>query len=78
MRSIEPELVRLILQCPDRVFADTATGYGIAAANVPDRGSNRLMMVAYDELEAEIVAITIHPLEERDIENKQRNGRWVR
>jgi hypothetical protein len=33
-------------------------------------------MAVYDETDDEIVAITIHPLEERDVEVKVRSGRW--
>jgi hypothetical protein len=34
------------------------------------------MMVAFEETEYEIVAVSIHPLDERDVERKIRNGRW--
>jgi hypothetical protein len=34
------------------------------------------MMVAFEETENEIVAVSIHPLDERDVERKVRNGRW--
>jgi hypothetical protein len=34
------------------------------------------MMVAFEETADEIVAVSIHPLDERDVERKIRNGRW--
>jgi hypothetical protein len=34
------------------------------------------MMVAFEETASEIIAVSIHPLDERGIERKIRNGRW--
>jgi hypothetical protein len=34
------------------------------------------MMVAFEDGPDEIVAITIHPLDERDVTVKLQNGRW--
>jgi hypothetical protein len=36
------------------------------------------MMVAFEETDEEVVAITIHPLSQPDVDAKVRNGRWVR
>jgi hypothetical protein len=33
--------------------------------------------VAFEETEGEIVAVTIYPLDERDVARKIRNGRWI-
>jgi hypothetical protein len=35
------------------------------------------MMVAFEETESEIVAVSIHPLHERDIDRNISNGRWI-
>jgi hypothetical protein len=35
------------------------------------------MMVVFEETESEIVVVSIHPLEERDVERKISNGRWI-
>jgi len=29
-----------------------------------------------EEIESEIIAVSVHPLDERDVERKVRNGRW--
>ena len=55
---------------------DTVTGYQIALATVTYRGSDRPMMVAFEEDPDEIVAITIHPLDERSVTLKVQSGRW--
>jgi hypothetical protein len=34
------------------------------------------MIVAFEETESEIVAVSVRPLEERDVERKVRHGRW--
>jgi hypothetical protein len=33
-------------------------------------------MVVFEETENEIVAVSVHPLGERDVERKMSNGRW--
>ncbi len=58
------------------MFRDTATGYQIAVAKALYLGGEYLMMVAF-EVEGDVAtAITIHPLDERDMEAKVRSGRW--
>jgi hypothetical protein len=77
IRHIERDWPEHIIRQAERRFTDTATGYRIAVATVAYRGSNHLMMVAFEETDNEIVAVSIHPLDERDIERKIRNGRWT-
>jgi len=43
---------------------------------VPYRENDHLMMAVYDEHDDEIVAITVHPLNEKDVDLKLRSGRW--
>ena len=81
---LEDRLVIRHRDLPERIireaelsFTDTATGYRIAVATVAYRGANHLMMVAFEETESEIVAVSIHPLNERDVDRKIRNGRWI-
>ena len=45
-------------------------------ATVVYRGTDHLMMVVLEETEHEIIAVSVHPLDERDVERKVRNGRW--
>lgn len=76
LRQIDQHLPEQIIRHPDRVVEDTATGYRIALATMTYRGSDHLMMVAFEESPDEIVAITIHPLDERDVTLKLQSGRW--
>jgi hypothetical protein len=77
IRHIGRDLPERIIREAERSFTDTATGYRIAVATVAYRGANHLMMVAFEETESELVAVSIHPLDERDVDRKIRNGRWI-
>ena len=77
LRHIERDLPERIIRNAQRTFADTATGYRIAVATVVYRAADHLMMVAFEETASEIVAVSVHPLEERDVERKVRSGRWT-
>lgn len=76
LRQIDEALPRQIIERPDRLFRDTATGYRIAVSKKEYLGSEHLMMVAFEIEGGVATAITIHPLEERDVEMKLRAGRW--
>lgn len=76
LRHIERGLPEHIIHEAQRSFTDTATGYRIAVATVVYRGADHLMMVVLEETESEIVAVSVHPLEERDVARKISNGRW--
>jgi hypothetical protein len=77
IRHIGRDLPNRIIRAAERSVTDTATGYRIAVATVAYRGANHLMMVAFEETESEIVAVSIHPLDERDVERTIRHGRWI-
>jgi len=77
IRHIGRDLPERIIREAEQRFTDTAIGYRIAVATVAYRGADHLMMVAFEETESEIVAVSIHPLNERDVDRKIRNGRWI-
>jgi hypothetical protein len=77
LRHIGRDVLERIIRQAERTFTDTATGYRIAVATVAYRDVNHLMMIVFEETESEIVAVSIHPLDERDVERKIRNGRWI-
>ena len=77
LRHIGRDVPERIIRQAERTFTDTATGYRIAVATVAYRGVNHLMMVVFEETESEVVAVSIHPLDERDVDRKIRNGRWI-
>ena len=77
LRQIDRGLPAKVIREAQGEYLDTETGYRIALAEVPYRKGRHLMMVAFDEVGEEITAITIHPLEERDVESKLKTGRWT-
>jgi hypothetical protein len=77
LRHIGRDVPERIIRQAERTFTDTATGYRIAVATVAYRGVNHLTMVVFEETESEVVAVSIHPLDERDIDRKIRNSRWI-
>jgi nitrogenase molybdenum-iron protein alpha/beta subunit len=77
IRHIGRELPERIIREAERSFTDTATGYRIAVATVAYRGAHHLLMVAVEDTASEIVAVSLHPLDERDVERKISNGRWI-
>ncbi len=77
LRRIEKDLPERVIREAERRFTDTGPGYRIAVATVAYRGASHLMMVVFEETESEIVAVSIHPRNERDVERKVGNGRWV-
>ena len=78
LRRIERDLPKQVLREAEQIFLDRATGYRIAVATVFYRDRQRLMMVAFEETDREIIAVTAHPLDEADVEGKVKGGRWVR
>ena len=74
LRGIAHELPTRIIQDAERVFSDTETGYKVVVAPGPFRGGTHLMMVVFEEREDEIVAVTIHPLDSKNIDAKFRSG----
>jgi nitrogenase molybdenum-iron protein alpha/beta subunit len=77
IRNVASDLPERIIREAERNFTDTSTGYRVAVAMAVYRGADHLMMVVFEETGCEIVAVSIHPLEERDVERKIRNGRWI-
>ena len=75
-REIGEELPQETIRGAEQYLDDTATGYRIAVARKIYLGRPRLMMVAFEENENEIVAVTIHPMDDGDLEAKLRSGRW--
>jgi hypothetical protein len=64
---IERALPERIIREAQRSFTDMATGYSIAVMTAVYCGADHLMMVAFEETESEIVAVSVHSLDERDV-----------
>ncbi|MCG3196066.1 MAG: hypothetical protein GHCLOJNM_00537 [bacterium] len=77
LRDIPPNLPIEIIRYPMWTFHNTGTGYEIAVAEGVLGRKRKILMVAYEETAAEIVAITVHLLDEEDIRRRIQSGRWL-
>jgi len=55
-----------------------ATGHKIAVFRLEYSGSEREMMIAYDEFEDRIEIVTVHPLKWMQKQQRIKTKRWVR
>jgi hypothetical protein len=78
LRGFPEELPRAIFREPDRRYRDTETGHLIAVKRVRLRRRQRLVLIAYDQLEHGVEIVTIHPLSEQQEASRIKMGRWIR
>jgi len=78
LRNIDYELPQQIFEEAKERFVDTETGHTIAVSNVIIYGKRRDVMVAYNYEEGDVNLLTIHPLKEKQKENRIKSGRWRR
>ena len=78
MRNIDYELPQQIFEEAKERFIDIETGHTIAVSNVIIYGKRRDVMVAYNYEKGDVNLLTIHPLKEKQKENRIKSGRWRR
>ena len=76
-RRIPPDIPKKIYQDSDEKYYDAATGHKIAVGRLDYSGSEREMMIAYDEFEDRIEIVTIHPLKWMQKQHRIKTKRWV-
>jgi hypothetical protein len=76
MRNIDYDIPREIFEDSRERFADSETGHNIAVTKAVMYGKERDIMVAYIYEEGRVKLLTIHPLKERQKENRVKSGRW--
>ena len=76
LRKIEYNLPRRIFEQSKERYFDIETDYMIAVMKVELYNKIREVMVAYVIEENYTKLLTIHPLKERQKENRIKNGRW--
>lgn len=55
-----------------------ATLHHIAISRLEYAGMLRNMSISYDIIGKNIEIVTIHPISDKEIENKVKSGRWVK
>jgi hypothetical protein len=77
-RRISPDIPKTIYQHSDEKYFDAATGHNVAVFRLDYSGSEREMMIAYDEFEDRIEIVTVHPLKWMQKQQRIKTKRWVR
>jgi hypothetical protein len=77
-RRISPDIPKTIYQHSDEKYFDAATGHKVAVYRLDYSGSERDMMIAYDEFEDKIEIVTVHPLKWMQKQQRIKTKRWVR
>lgn len=77
-RQIPKNYPTKILEKPDERYFDTLKSCHIAIRKLKYKDKLRPMMVAYDIIGDEIQAITIHPENDKEVENRLKSGRWIK
>ena len=77
IRKIPRSYPKLIFQKPDQKFLDAETGHKIAIKRLEYNEKVRPLVISYDIIEKEIEIITIHPISEKEIENRVKRERWI-
>lgn len=77
-RLIPQDYPKKIISHPEEHYFDTLSNRYIAIKTLPYSGKLRPMVVAYDIIGETIEAVTIHPTDEQEINNKLQRGRWIK
>lgn len=77
IRNIPEEYPKLIYENPEQVFIDIFENRKIAIKKLKYNNKLRNMMIAYDEFDHRIEIVTIHPISDKQLINRQVSGRYI-
>lgn len=77
VRHISEKLPERIYRQAKQRYFDHETGRHVAILSAIYHNHRWLMMIAYDEFEAYIEIVTIHPIEKQQIRSRVNLGRWT-
>jgi len=75
-RKFPEDYPKKIVQEPEHRYVDKLTKHIIAIKQLHYAEKLRYIAVAYDIIDSVIEVITIHPVDEAEMRNKVRTGRW--
>lgn len=78
MREIPDSYPRTIYENFEQKFYDTIEERYIAVKKLEYNGKIRPMMIAYEEKEGIVEIVTIHPITEEKVINREMGGRWMK
>ena len=78
VRKIPADFPKIIYLSPDQKFLDVSAKNFIAIKKLKYNEKLRNIMIAYQQNNAEVRILTIHPISEEKIVNRIISGRWIR
>ena len=78
IRQIPHSYPKKIYEEPEQTFFDTAEKTNIAVKKLMYNAKLRNMMIAYEQRDYIIEIITIHPIRDEQIMNRQLTRRWIK
>ena len=76
-RKIPIKLVKEVLENAEEFYFDNLRSHSIVIAKINYKGKLRKMLVSYDKIRLQFEVITIHPISEKDINQKVESKRWI-
>lgn len=76
IRNIPKEYPKIILENPNHKFYDNIEKKNVAIKKLIYNGKLRNMLIAYEIKKYYIEIVTIHPINNNQIINRIRSGRW--
>lgn len=77
-RKIPQNYPERIITNPDSKYFDTATNHFIAIKRLNYNQKLRPMVVSYDIIGDIIQIVTVHPVNDQQIQNKLKRRRWIK
>lgn len=77
LRNIPEKMVKSIFEKSQKFYWDNLRNHHIAVGQAQYKGKIRKMLVAYDKIGDTIEFVTIHPITDKEIDQRMMSGRWV-
>jgi len=77
VRNIPKAVVAEILHGAIERYFDVETGRFVRVKRVKYKGRYKRLMVAYEETENEMTAVTIHSVTKRQVQSRIKRQRWI-
>lgn len=78
LRNFQEHYPREIYLNPEQIFFDIIENKNISIKKLKYNGKLRNIMIAYTLSEDDVMIYTIHPITDVKINNRVKNGRWIK
>ena len=76
-RGIPEDYPTRIVTNAEEIYKDAVSGYEIYILSLPYKEKIRKMVTACDRINEVLVGVTIYPISESKLANREKVGRWV-